>query len=112
MATPALMYALIGPAPICMLAAFVVLGLVYLIARRNEAFYTDHKYPQDDADFVQARAFKAKCSVALWASEAFLVGLLATTIFPAATALTVVALAALFTAMSIYRNWPNLQSES
>lgn len=107
-----LTYALIGPTPICIVAAFVILGGVYLIARRNEAFYTDHKYPHDDAEFTQARGFKAKCAVALWASEGFLVSLLAVSVFPALTALTIGAVALLFVALSVYRNWPNLQSET
>jgi len=107
-----LTYALIGPTPICIVAVLLVLGVVYLIARRNEAFYSDHKYPRDDTDFVQARGFKAKCAVALWATEAFLISLMSSTVVAPAATITVAALAALLTAQAVYRNWPDLQSEA
>lgn len=107
-----LMYVAAGPTPICMAAAFIIIGVAYLIARRNEAFYSDHKYPQDDVEYTQARAFKAKCAIALWGSEAFLATLLAATIFYVPTVIAVTTVAVLSTALAVYRHWPNLQSES
>lgn len=101
-----------GPTIVCMAAVFIILGLVYLIARRNEAFYANHQYPREDRDYAMARGFKAKCSVALWGAEALLVSLLAATVFYPLTALPVVTVALISGALVIYRNWPNLQSES
>lgn len=112
MTLPAIVFTAVGPTLVCMAAVFIILGAVYLIARRNEAFYVDHGYPLEDRDFAQARGFKAKCSVALWGAEALLASLLAATVFYPMTAIPVVTVAAISAALVIYRNWPNLQSES
>jgi hypothetical protein len=101
-----------GPTIVCMVAVFAILGIVYLIARRNEAFYVVHKYPLEDRDFTHARGFKAKCSVALWCVEALLASLLAATVFYPLTAIPVMTVAVISAALVIYRNWPNLKSES
>lgn len=112
MTLQSLVFTAAGPTIVCMAVVFAILGTVYLIARRNEAFYVHHKYPLEDRDFTQARAFKAKISVALWGVEALLASMLAATVFYPLTAIPVATVALLSAALVIYRNWPNLQSES
>lgn len=101
-----------GPALVVAGAAFLVLGIAYLIVRRTVNFYRDNHVDRDDPPYAQARAYKAKIVVALWAAEVVALGLAAMQTFYSTQAFTMIGFGILCVAVVVYRQWPDLQESS
>lgn len=101
-----------GPALVVAGAAFLVLGIAYLILRRTVNFYRDNHVDRADPPYAQARAYKAKIVVSLWAAEVVALGLAAIQTFYSTQAFTMVGFGLICVAVVVYRQWPDLRGSS